>query len=378
MKGGDVVLSDINIRDLIIEKDYLKKIVKNIEYNEIIGNYYSRLYYESNDEKFGNKRFNLLDCNSIWVLDKYEKSKIKDFQKTNLCKDKFCNNCKKVKQASRMSKFIPLIRPYAKNMYQLTLTVPNVSGKELNGTIKRLFSSFARLIEFLKGKKKIANVDFLHLEYEGAIRSLEVTFKNNSYHPHLHALLVLNGSMSLKTHENVFSTDFKGNREKRLFTDEEILIQKIWRLLYDGELEKEKNKLKRAPKITYEKIEKLERGYSCTLDKSQESDFVEIFKYMTKATDEDDQVLTYQQFKILYFALLNKRQIQGYGCFFGLKDDDEISAEEVDEIYNEILEELRKKESPETILQSPQDLKKDKEYTLISRKRVYQHLKNID
>ncbi|MGR5922628.1 hypothetical protein ACT7DD_31445 [Bacillus paranthracis] len=38
-----------------------------------------------------------------------------------------------------MGKFIPLIRPYAKNMYQLTLTVPNVKGEQLGEMIDKLF-----------------------------------------------------------------------------------------------------------------------------------------------------------------------------------------------------------------------------------------------
>lgn len=399
MKGGDknlVSMSNLQTKnvekndsieklksDLGIEKDYLKKIVQNMEYNEIIYKYYNKLFSEVRVEAIKNKQERLADCNKIWVVDKYEEAKIKDFIGTNLCHDKFCNNCKKVKQAGRMAKFIPLLRPYKQDMYQLTLTVPNVPGIELEETIKRLFSCFPKLIEYLKGKKKIKGIDFEKLGYEGAIRSFEVTYKNNSYHPHIHALIVLKSDLSERTHHNPYSKDKTGKREERLFADEEILIQKIWRLLYDFEVERER-KIKenqekvKAERITKDKIENLKRGYSCTLDKFQEDDFIELFKYITKATDENDKVLTYKQFKVLYYALHNKRQIQGYGCFFGLKDDDEkISAEEIDAAYNQYLEVLRQKESPERLQETPQDLKKDKKYTLISRKRIYQHLKTI-
>ncbi len=137
-----------------IEKLFLEKIVKNRQYNEIIETYYGRLHKEQKDEKLLRNRDKLKDCNALWFLDRYDVAKVKDFQKTNLCKDKFCNNCKKVKQVSRMAKFIPLIRPYAKSMYQLTLTVPNVKGKQLGETIDSLFKAFATLIDYLKGKRR--------------------------------------------------------------------------------------------------------------------------------------------------------------------------------------------------------------------------------
>lgn len=314
------------------------------------------------------------DCNSFWILDKYEQSKVKDFKKTNLCKDKFCNNCKKVKQASRMSKFIPLIRPYAENMYQLTLTVPNVKGEELQDTINRLFKSFGKLIEYIKGYKKIKGLDFESWGYKGAIRSLEITYKKvkkgkgfrYEYHPHIHALIVLEGEIGERIYENSFSKDYLGKRAVRKFSKEEILIQGIWRLLNEGK------------KVTLKAIQSLDKGYSCQLDKFKESDFIELFKYMTKATSEDAEGMEYIQFKTLYYSLMNKRQIQGYGCFFGLKDaDEEITAQEVEDYYNGIIEELRQKENPVETAESPQELEKDETYSLISRKRIYQYLKTL-
>lgn len=356
------------LNDIKIEKLFLEKIVKNRQYNELIESHYERLHKEMKDGKLKRKQENLKDCNALWILDKYELAKVKDFQKTNLCKDKFCNNCKKVKQAARMAKFIPLIRPYARSMYQLTLTVPNVKGELLGETIDSLFKSFAKLIEYLKGKEKIKGVDFNKIEYEGAIRSLEITYKSNDYHPHLHALIVLHinplDDCMIRKHENVYSKDFKGKREERLFSDLEILIQKIWRLLIDKQ------------KVTKKAIDSLDKGYSCLLDKFREADFIELFKYMTKATTEEDESMNYRQFKSLYYSLLNRRQIQGYGCFYNLKDE-EVSMEEVQELYDSIIEELKQKESPLQTVESPNELMQDTEYTLISRKRVYSYLKQI-
>jgi hypothetical protein len=364
----------LELDNIRIEKDHLSKIVKNIEYNKLILYHYDRLYKETKEDKIHRKRESMEDCNSFWILDKYEQSKIKDFKKTNLCKDKFCNNCKKVKQASRMAKFIPLIRPYAENMYQLTLTVPNIKGDDLELTINKLFKSFGKLIEYIKGYKKIKGLDFEYWGYKGAIRSLEITYKKvkkgrgftYEYHPHLHALIVLEGELGERLYENPYSKDYLGKRAVRKFNKEEVLIQKIWRLLNEGS------------KVTLKNIEALDRGYSCQLDKFKESDFIELFKYMTKATSEDDVGMEYIQFKTLYYSLLNKRQIQGYGCFFNIKDaDEEITAQEVEEYYNSLIEELRAKENPVEVAESPQELIKADVYTLISRKRIYTYLKQI-
>lgn len=81
------------------------------------------------------------------------------------------------------------------------------------------------------------------------------------------------------------------------------------------------------------------------MDKFSENDFVEIFKYMTKATTEDGKTLSYKQFKTLYYALFKVRQIQGYGIFYNLKDDEEINFDEVNEAYAEFIEELQTKKN---------------------------------
>lgn len=361
------------LKNITVKKELLDNVLQNIEYNKLMIYHYDRLFKETKEEKLFKKKDRMNDCNSFWIIDKYEKSKVKDFKKTNLCKDKFCNNCKKVKQASRMGKFIPLLQPYAEDMYQLTLTVPNCSGDELDNVIKKLFKSFARLIEYFKGKEKIKGLDFNYWGYEGAIRSLEVTYKKvkrgrgfrYEYHPHLHALIVFKGDLGERLYENPYSKDYLGKRAVRKFNKEEIIIQKIWRLLNEGK------------KVTLKSIDSLDRGYSCQLDKFKPEDFIELFKYMTKSTSEDETGMEYIQFKTLYYSLMNKRQIQGYGVFFNIKDDDEVSMEEVEEYYNEILEGLREKENPVEIAESPQELVNDEDYTLISRKKVYQHLKSL-
>ncbi|MGN4605233.1 protein rep [Bacillus cereus group sp. MYBK81-2] len=352
-----------------INDKFLKQIIENREFNDVIVSYYDRLYQESRDDGMKKKQENVKGCNDFWIIDKYHEHRLKEFKRTNLCKDKFCNNCKKVKQASRMGKFIPLIRPFAENMYQLTLTLPNVKGDELKETICKMQKAFARLIEYFKGKKQINGIDFEVMQYEGAIRSLEITYKGNEYHPHYHALIVLkvnklHDSM-IRKHKNVYSVDFKGKREPRLFSDIEILIQKVWYLILNGK------------RVTESAIQSLKKGYSCQLDKFNENDFVEIFKYMTKATTEDGKTLSYKQFKTLYYALFKVRQIQGYGIFYNLKDDEEINFDEVNEAYAEFIEELQTKEKPVTVSEAPEQVRKESGYTVFSRKTFQKYWKQV-
>lgn len=355
-----------DLKGIEVKKDYINNILVNNKYNqEVITEYYHQLQQEFKDINFQNKIDNISNCNSWWLLDYYKEQKVKDFKKTNLCKDKFCNNCKKVKQASRLSKFMPLINQYKEenNLYHLTLTVPNCEGDNLALTIKIMFESFRRLIRYLALDKKIKGLDFEQYGYMGAIRSLEVTFKGDSYHPHLHCILAFNNSLNNDKYiENTYSNSKKNGHRK--FTDFEILIQKIWYLL--------NNKIK----VTKKAIDELELGYSCTIDDIDESSAYEVFKYMTKSTDEEKNILTYDNFKTLYFALHRVRQIQGYGSFYNIKDDDSI-IDEVDDLYNVIIELLKTKENPLEVSQTPEDLLKDDENIIISRKKIYSYLKKL-
>jgi len=368
LKGGKTLIYK-DLQKLEIDKDHLSKVHKNLQYNEMIGSYYDRLIQEQVTDieinRLDNKLERLQMCNSYWQIDRYDKQKIKDFIRTNLCRDKFCNNCKKVKQAERMAKFMPEINKYKNlNMSQIVLTVPNCSGADLHDTIKKMFKSFGKLIEYFKGYKKIKGLDFTWLGYQGAVRSLEVTYKKDDYHPHLHVLLIHEGENGEKINVNQYSYDKYNKREKRKFSDFEILIQKIWYLLNNQE------------KVTKKAIDNLEVGYSCMMDTFQDDDFLELFKYMTKADGlEDGKIMSYQNFKDLYYGLHSVRQIQGYGCLYRLKDED--LSEIAEEQYEEIVNQLKKEEEPVTVSQTVQALLKDYEFMLISRKKIYKHIKSI-
>ena len=56
---------------------------------------------------------------------------------------------------------------------------------------------------------------------------------------------------------------------------------------------------------------------------------------MTKMYSEDRSLMTYENFKALYYALNRVRQIQGYGVFYNIKEPD---TEEYTESDYQVLE----------------------------------------
>jgi hypothetical protein len=313
-----------------------------------------------------NKIDNLDNCNKFWDIDKFIEHKQKWVVKQNLCKDRFCSNCKKVKQASRMSKYIPVLEQYQDSLFHLVLTLPNCKGEELFITYDKMAKTFKRLINFLNGNKKIKGIDFSSWGYQGAVRSLEVTFKKDSYHPHFHVGIVLDPNVvGKKDIQNIYSFNYKGEAPelKRMFSEQEILIQKIWYLLIND------------IKVTKKSIEDLEQGYSCTLDKFPEEDFAELFKYMTKDKDEVGNILTYDNFKALYQGLYRVKQIQGYGVLYRITDS--IDLEKYEEAFQAYIEELTKKESPVAVREKPQELILDAQYKILNKKSYIKYLRQL-
>ena len=130
-------------------------------------------------------------------------------------------------------------------------------------------------------------------------------------------------------------------------------------------------------KVTKKSIDDLEIGYSCSFDKIEEEHYYEVFKYMTKSnSDDQEDFMSYDNFKVLYYSLKSVRQIQGYGILYNLKDKENYE-ELVEEKYNEIIEYLQQKEAPIEVMEAPEDLLKQNDYTIISRKKIFSYLRQL-
>jgi hypothetical protein len=245
--------------------------------------------------------------------------------------------------------------------------VPNCRDSELENVVSVMFKSFSKFVRYFNGNAKVKRIDFSRYGYSGCLRSLEITYslKNREagkeYHPHLHCIFALKKGLGLvKEKTNEFSLSY-GVLSRR-FSDLEILIQKIWYLLNNEK------------KVTLRNIDGMSvSGYSCNIDKIDENSYYEVFKYSMKVYDEDSNLMSYEQFKVLYDTLYIRRTIQGYGEFYGIQSD------EIDEsfsvIFDTLIEELRKAETPEKTSNFIGDIFEDmcsaNAWTYISRKSIH-------
>lgn len=320
----------------------------------------------------------VLHCTKFCMGDYYRMQGVKDLQRVNLCRDRFCENCQNALSQQRYEKYLPMFEQLTDycEMYHIVFTVPNVKNADLKRTIDKMYDSFNRLIRYFDGRKRVRGLDFWKYGYVGAVRSLEIT-KNkerNDFHPHLHCIfafrVVNQGLDKNRTHINPYSfnnPDVKRSHkkdEKRFFSDFEILLQKVWRLLIDG------------VEVNYSNVQELPLGYSVICDNAK-GRYKEIFKYATKGLlsvgkdNAPDSV--YEDFCTLFFVLFRRKLTQGYGCFYHLKFDDDFDMSADDE-YFKVVQALHDIENPDEYHEDFKEMYKaitgDKNITYISRKSI--------
>lgn len=250
----------------------------------------------------------LTGCNKTWDTETYEASNVKVLLRSFLCKDKFCPNCQAVKRTVLWNRLRPYMEQHKDSLYHMTLTVPDCKGADLYETVRHMALCFKTLVTYLNGNKKVKGIDLLQYDFKGCFRSLEITCKDDVYHPHFHVAAVLGngGGLEDKHIANEFSSS-KGC-EYRLFSDFEVTIQRIWWLLINGQ------------RLTYRNIVENDtlRRYSCVADKCQPDNCERLIAYVTKGSPMDH--ITDENFRTLYHVLRNCRQIQGYGELYRVKD----------------------------------------------------------
>lgn len=295
-------------------------------------------FLESKRAKWLNKSRNIFNCCKYLDLDCYLKLKIKDVKRINLCRDKFCLNCQKKMANERQVRFAPELDKLRNDyeVFHLILTVPNCDGADLVSVVDKMYKKFPYMLEFFKGKRKVRGVDFLAYGYAGAVRGLEVTQdEKKCFHPHFHCMVLFKKGLDLeKTIINPYSFDHGVLKNK--FSSLEILLQKLWYLLLNGE------------RVTLKAIEELKLGYDVQMSNSL-GHYHEVFKYAFKgAFDEEKGVFLYneQTFWTLYEAFHSRRMIQGYGLLYNFNECEDIIQAEADLRYAQIISVLKEIESP--------------------------------
>lgn len=115
----------------------------------------------------------------------------KKLYQSYFCKNKLCALCnwrRSMKYSYQASKIVEeaMIRQPKGRFLFLTLTVKNVTGQELHQSMTDILRGFNRLMKYKKVDKNLI----------GFLRATEVTYSKelDSYHPHLHVLLMVKPS----------------------------------------------------------------------------------------------------------------------------------------------------------------------------------------
>lgn len=325
------------------------KVDRRTEKNGYISYLYRKLSDEIGDESLQITANRVFSCSRYYEIDYYVDQKVKDVQRTYFCHNRFCDNCQNAYAVQREFKYTPVLDQLSKlfHLYHIVFTVPNCYSDQLLITLDQMQNSFGYINRYLNGNLKIKGIDFLKYGYSGCIRALEITkSKKGDFHPHFHCLFLFRNDLSKfpewKKH-NVNSYSFDNpdvvlhkkksyGTPQRYFSDFEILLQKIWRLKFDG------------IKVTRDNLEGIKEGYSVIVDPAK-GRYHQVFKYATKGLfKKTDGDLNYRDFVNLHFALQNRRIIQGYGVFFHC-DFEEINLD-TDKYYNRLVAILRSNEYP--------------------------------
>lgn len=412
-------------RTLIYDLWRLWESYERLGFTEGIADYYERLSKEKNIGKtFSNTYFNTAEnmrmCHRVFETLTWRRNKTKAVTRINLCRNKFCANCVKLIQATRLKRMYNVITDSenSKYLYHAVFTVRSVRAEELNETMEYMNKAFSMLVRYLNGTKKVRGIDFTRYGFYAAVKSIECTYKKAGwYHPHFHVIFAFNEPFPVEGDiENAFS--FSESNGHRTFSEDVVFMQKLWRLLYDNQRARtdkfrdliaknlyfipeenfedlrnlgpdkvrnkktgktyklDNNKNVKAERVTLRKIEELDCGYSVIFDRVSDGSYYEIFKYAFKSMSEDKEMMTYEQFKTLRSAFYCRQTIQTYGQWRKVQLDDDIDEDIADE-YKRYVAELNRSESPEYRVERIFDVLKSGEeygYEIISSSSLNKYL----
>ncbi len=301
-----------------------------------------------------NRMKRIENCNRFWSVETYETNHVKVLLRTFLCKDRFCNNCNQIKRLLLQNRFLPYMAQYQNTLYHIVLTVPDCTGNNLKNTIHNMNSCFKTLVSYLNGNKKVKGIDLTQYKFQGCLRSLEITYNADVYHPHFHIVAVFENESCV---ENKHIVNEFSNRGTRQFSEFEVIIQRMWWLLINKKRLTSDNILGTHPSL---------HRYSCIVDKIEGTDYEKIFGYMTKMYSYDNRFMTYENFKHLYQALSRIRLIQGYGVFYNIKEPKGDTYTEND--YQAIENYFLYQEEPTNSYESLSHLANEQDYLILKRK----------
>ncbi len=192
----------MDLNNLIVSEKNIRKGYHRVSRNSEIAEYYSLMADEQNCASLSNRSESVKQCYRFWDIAYYRQQKVKDIKRITLCRDKFCCNCQNSVARKREEKYTAVLDDLRKrfDIYHVVLTVPNCNGNSLSGTIDNMYAKFPYLIQYLQGKRKANDINFIKFGFVACIRALEVTTKQlphtTEYHPHFHCLFLISIAFS--------------------------------------------------------------------------------------------------------------------------------------------------------------------------------------
>lgn len=382
--------------NLISYDDFLST-SRRCHYNEFIADFYEKFASDNqmpiglardgsiiygNDPGFMRMSKEVRFCCTNWTFDEYKQSGYKSLVRVNRCKNRFCLNCQELAAKQRMAQYTNVLDEFAieNDLYHVVLTVPNVDAEHLRDTVALMFMKFEYMTRFFDGRKKVRGVDFSKYGYKGAVRALEITTskRDGSFHPHLHCIFVLKKGLDLpKIYWNTFSEDRTGRQLTRLFSELDMLFQRLWCLLI------------MKVKVTKDAIENIEKycpatpnGFTCVADLTN-GDYHEVFKYAIKGSFKNETLFQYEAFRTLYHALYKRRAYQAYGCLSRWdfeSIDESLGLNEKEEAFERFITYLQRRELPKRVEEELTNILmnwKDGESRYISKATFLRHFKAL-
>lgn len=149
--------------------------------------------YRRLGEEFKSKQYRVRDCGTFLEFKRFINDNTIKLNQANFCKVRLCPMCswrRSLKIYGQVSKVMDeVVKNEDLEFIFLTLTTRNCEGQDLSNTIDNIFNAFNKMTKRVKYKKAI----------KGYFRALEVTHNLNimsdwfdTYHPHLHVILVVN------------------------------------------------------------------------------------------------------------------------------------------------------------------------------------------
>lgn len=204
----------------------------------------------------------------------------------SLCRKRWCTQCNRIKAFEMTNAYKEPLTNLGQ-LYFVTLTRPNVKGRQLKSEIQKLIKAFQKIKDNLR-----KNYD---IKLSG-MRKLEVTYneETDTYHPHFHFI-----------QSNLVHSD---------------KLQELW--------------LKQFPNAS-------SKGQDIrTIDTNNEKSFIELFKYATKETTKEGKQYTGEVLHTIYSALEGQRIFQTYGSIKKVKEPKEAKDETNNFVWIEPQEEI--------------------------------------